>query len=306
MTTLQAYRGILLQRNLLLTSTHSSLASSLFDIQSNPNSGRGWFATQNINAGQLLSKERPFLSVLKKERMERCPHCWRRTGEGKQCSELCGQEISARSKPFLKKPAFQQLRQRQLDNLDATSSAFPIMITDLIGLSLTDLSQTGGFQKSLALMNLLAQAKPMQESHVPEPWRESYNAIRDAILTEKGQPELFNVTWFASQMTRLNINAMTVQLSRDGSGREGDLLPMGSALYLLTSMLNHSCEPNAGVSWSIDGEDINKGDEITINYVDGLELTDEERFEHLRYNYGFHCGCPKCIPVMEARYGRPI
>jgi SET domain-containing protein len=86
------------------------------------------------------------------------------------------------------------------------------------------------------------------------------------------------------------------------------------ALYLLHSHLNHSCQPNtraidvrgrlAELSGTIfvdktnlviaRDKEIEKGDEITISYVDPswpLEL----RRSHLKRDYGFTCHCPRCV-----------
>lgn len=86
----------------------------------------------------------------------------------------------------------------------------------------------------------------------------------------------------------------------DGAGNSG------SAVYLLASLLNHSCEPNLAVSWpQNDGmmqltaaRDVSAGEQMGVSYVDG-EMALAVRQEHLRYNYGFVCGCQKCVEEAE-------
>jgi SET domain len=72
---------------------------------------------------------------------------------------------------------------------------------------------------------------------------------------------------------------------------------------------NHACEINA--TYEIDEtskqkdvmvftttRNISAGEEIFIPYIDVNEYeTVEDRLEHLKYNYGFDCGCPLCKGV---------
>jgi len=79
----------------------------------------------------------------------------------------------------------------------------------------------------------------------------------------------------------------------------------GSGLYKLQSACNHSCDPNAEISF-VHGNhtlsivalrDISPEEEICISYLD---CCDQERGRHsrqktLRENYLFHCRCEKCL-----------
>jgi len=76
----------------------------------------------------------------------------------------------------------------------------------------------------------------------------------------------------------------------------------GTAVYMLPSLLNHSCEPNIDAVWR-DGDatltlaarrDIAAGEELNITYIDaGLPAT--ERRQLLLNGYGFVCMCPACV-----------
>jgi len=85
----------------------------------------------------------------------------------------------------------------------------------------------------------------------------------------------------------------------------------GSGLYALQSSCNHSCEPNAEVTFPYNNStlalkalhSIQPGEEIVICY---LGECDKERSRHtrqrlLRENYLFTCTCPKC----ESQAGDP-
>ncbi|KAA0194871.1 hypothetical protein HAZT_HAZT003239 [Hyalella azteca] len=77
---------------------------------------------------------------------------------------------------------------------------------------------------------------------------------------------------------------------------------IGSALYLAASILDHSCLPNAGVTF--DGSRIVvralqdfpnfQWSQININYIDGLTCR-EDRQRSLQRSYFFECHCQRCV-----------
>jgi len=78
----------------------------------------------------------------------------------------------------------------------------------------------------------------------------------------------------------------------------------GSGLYSLQSAINHSCIPNAEVTFPHNNftvvvkalSDIKEGTEICISYLDEcmLERSRHSRHKMLRENYLFSCSCEKC------------
>lgn len=87
--------------------------------------------------------------------------------------------------------------------------------------------------------------------------------------------------------------AAAAMLQEDGS--------TGSALYLLASLFNHSCEPcvnvgfpgNDGTAVFTAARRISAGEQLFISYGD----TEQEvsiRQEYLAFAYGFRCSCPRC------------
>ncbi|XP_069140242.1 histone-lysine N-trimethyltransferase SMYD5-like [Argopecten irradians] len=79
----------------------------------------------------------------------------------------------------------------------------------------------------------------------------------------------------------------------------------GSGLYRLQSACNHSCLPNAEITFPHNNhclvleatEDIKMGEEICICYLSGCDISRSRhsRQKILRENYVFHCGCPRCL-----------
>ncbi|CAH9071938.1 unnamed protein product [Cuscuta epithymum] len=89
----------------------------------------------------------------------------------------------------------------------------------------------------------------------------------------------------------------------DALGDDYSICCEGTAFFPLQSCMNHSCKPNAKAfkrEEDLDGqaiiialEPIQKGEEITISYIDE-ELSMEDR-QALLADYGFRCKCPKCL-----------
>ncbi len=77
----------------------------------------------------------------------------------------------------------------------------------------------------------------------------------------------------------------------------------GTAFYLLTCKINHSCDPNVRVTYINDQsqglllrmvaiKDIQPEEELVQSYID-QNLSKKERQKAL-VDYGFKCGCTKC------------
>jgi len=86
----------------------------------------------------------------------------------------------------------------------------------------------------------------------------------------------------------------------------GDFLDCdGSGLYALQSSCNHSCVPNAEVTFPENNfvlsvkavTDISEGEEIMISYLDecARDRSRHSRQKILRENYLFTCQCGKCV-----------
>ncbi|GIL69527.1 hypothetical protein Vretifemale_455 [Volvox reticuliferus] len=126
--------------------------------------------------------------------------------------------------------------------------------------------------------------------------------------------ERLNVEWFVGVMARLHLNVFQVHNPLAGAD-PSDLAATaaalvastaggassGSAVYLLSSLFNHSCEPNLELSFpDLNGaaaftaaRDIAPGEELSVAYLD-IGLPVNVRRQHLEWSYGFVCGCPRC------------
>lgn len=124
---------------------------------------------------------------------------------------------------------------------------------------------------------------------------------------------LLDIDWWTAVMSRLHLNAFRVegvqlldfaeqqQGGRSAAALDGDGMTSGSALYLLASLFNHSCEPSVNVTFPRnDGtavfsaaRPIAKGEQLTISYLDVDQRVDV-RQSYLSFAYGFRCQCEKC------------
>jgi hypothetical protein len=90
---------------------------------------------------------------------------------------------------------------------------------------------------------------------------------------------------------------------------------MWLVMRLLSSFLNHSCDPNAALHLLSDGrglvvtlKDIPIGEKVTVSYTSKIfTLPTRRRREKLQKLYGFECTCQKCTapeensPLLESK-----
>lgn len=137
--------------------------------------------------------------------------------------------------------------------------------------------------------------------------------------------QVLTLEWYTILRGLLRLNAFTIPMTtpcceppeflssylhRNADPEKPEELPapqgdpnrgLGTAVFLATSFINHHCEPNLDVSFSLGPtirlhatRDIKKGEELTISYID-LNLPVTERKTKLATGYGFLCsGCDAC------------
>ena len=128
----------------------------------------------------------------------------------------------------------------------------------------------------------------------------------------------FDLAWFTRILSRLHLNVFRVDTippldvtdpsalfkaaAAAAAGGTSSTSPRGSAVYLMGSMFNHSCDPNVDVTFPdnnalvsfVAATDIPKNHEITISYIDA-SAGRAARQQQLSFAYGFQCTCPRCI-----------
>lgn len=136
------------------------------------------------------------------------------------------------------------------------------------------------------------------------------------------QQQHLDKEWFSWVLSRISLNAFRVDtipllatsdplqdhavlLKSALSAHEHTTPVQGSAVYLLSSMLNHSCEANVDVTFPennhtisvVAATNIEMRQELTISYIDS-GLPREARQHKLEFAYGFRCHCPRCQDEM--------
>jgi len=81
----------------------------------------------------------------------------------------------------------------------------------------------------------------------------------------------------------------------------GEMQAVGTGIYLAPSILDHSCSPNAVVTFEgielrlqmIQDLPVLNWDSIKISYIDLLN-SNADRLNELKERYYFDCDCPRC------------
>ncbi|KAF6266815.1 hypothetical protein COO60DRAFT_1473580 [Scenedesmus sp. NREL 46B-D3] len=117
----------------------------------------------------------------------------------------------------------------------------------------------------------------------PSPWVEAHKGL--------------DIDWYVAVMARLHLNTFKVDATFPIDWSQGhaaaaamlggDAASAGSALYLLGSLFNHSCEPNVHVTFPSNST---------------AEL--DARQEYLAFAYGFRCRCFRCHEELEEQAKR--
>jgi hypothetical protein len=102
-------------------------------------------------------------------------------------------------------------------------------------------------------------------------------------------------------------HVMVLSIFRNNAFNLGKSSEYQQAVFPRISRINHSCVPNAqGNFHDVLGKfnihatrDIERGEELTLNYLQELGAGREKRQERLLGGYGFACECPACDLKLE-------
>eukprot|EP01116_Phalansterium_solitarium_P003562 TRINITY_DN14382_c0_g1_i1.p2 TRINITY_DN14382_c0_g1~~TRINITY_DN14382_c0_g1_i1.p2 ORF type:complete len:324 (+),score=80.65 TRINITY_DN14382_c0_g1_i1:1271-2242(+) len=263
--------------------------------------GRGIVATQPIVAGSVLVNEAPFVACLEHAVKDRfCAHCFADlTLASPTKHDPCA---TAYCSDACKTAAWEEHHEHTCPATSGLASLvahcerekrkLPILGANIFGRIIQGIQQHGSLAHTWEPLQVLEFAKGL----TPPNWKEDYELLLEHPLLKHSETnrKFFSYDWFSRVMQLLHLNSIAVRFRPEDK-------PVGVALYILTSFFNHSCDPNALVTF--DGTNtarvtaavpIAAGDEVFISYAD----TDLPRFDrrlHLEQHYGFLCQCPKCV-----------
>ncbi|CAM8939444.1 unnamed protein product [Rhodiola kirilowii] len=139
----------------------------------------------------------------------------------------------------------------------------------------------------------LVEALVSHMSDIDEKQRILYAQMGNLVNLILQWPDI-NLKEIAENFSKLACNAHTIC--------DDELRPLGTGLYPVISIINHSCLPNAvlifeGKTAVVRAvEHVPKGSEVLISYIETAGST-TSRKKTLKEQYLFNCTCPRCMKM---------
>ncbi|KAL8216258.1 hypothetical protein R6Q57_023095 [Mikania cordata] len=262
-----------------------------------PDKGRCLFTTRDFSPGEIILSEEPYVSVPNNSSMKsRCDWCFT-SSNIKRCSSChvvwyCGSTC--------------QKFDWKLHRLECQL------------LAQLDKNRLRSLTPSIRLMVKLYLRKKLEaEKVIPTTVTDNYNMVKNLLshITEVGETQLVMYAQMANlvniilQWRDLNIKEIAENFSKLACNAhticDSELIPLGTGLYPVISIINHSCNPNSvlvfeGRMATVRAmQHIPKGSEVLISYIEtaGSTMT---RQKALKEQYFFTCGCSRCIKLGQS------
>ncbi|XP_028088613.1 histone-lysine N-methyltransferase ASHR1 isoform X1 [Camellia sinensis] len=259
-----------------------------------PEKGRCLFSTRDFSPGDVILSEEPYVSVPNRVSVDsRCDWCLT-TSNLKRCSSCqvvwyCGSTC--------------QKSDWKLHRLECGA------------LSKLDKDRKKSLTSSIRLMvKLYLRRKLQSEKIIPTTVTDNYNLVEALVshmsdIDEKQlvlYAQMANLVSLILQLPDINIKEIAENFSKLACNAhticDSELRPLGTGLYPIISIINHSCLPNSVLVF--EGrvaviravQHIPKGTEVSISYIEtaGSTMT---RQKALKEQYFFSCACLHCIKV---------
>ncbi|KAJ6997806.1 histone-lysine N-methyltransferase ASHR1 isoform X1 [Populus alba x Populus x berolinensis] len=262
-----------------------------------PEKGRCLLTTKNFYPGEVILRQEPYVCVPNNSStVSRCDGCFA-SESLKKCSACqvvwyCGSTC--------------QKSEWKLHRLECNA------------LSRLEKEKRKAVTPSIRLMvRLYLRRKLQNEMFIPTSVTDSYNFVEALVshlkdLDEKQRvlyAQMANLVHLILQWPEINLKEIAENFSKLACNAhticDCELRPLGTGLYPVVSIINHSCLPNAvltfeGKSSVVRAIDhIPEGAEVSIAYIDtaGSTMT---RQKALKEQYFFTCTCPRCIKVVPS------
>ncbi|KAK4745202.1 hypothetical protein SAY87_011514 [Trapa incisa] len=259
-----------------------------------PEKGRSLFANKDFFPGEVIIKQEPCVFVPNNSASQaRCDTCFS-SSNLKKCSACrvvwyCG---SSCQKSQWK---VHQLECRALSRLDEDKRKY---VTPSIRL----------------MLKLCIHRKLQDERIIPSTATDNYRLVEALVshMSDIDQKQLVlyaqmaNLVNLILQWPNINIKEITENFSKlSCNGHticDSEFRPLGTGLYPVISIINHSCLPNAVLVFEETAavvravQYISSGSEVSISYIEtaGSTIT---RQKALKEQYFFTCSCPRCENV---------
>uniref|UniRef100_A0A2N9F3I1 MYND-type domain-containing protein n=1 Tax=Fagus sylvatica TaxID=28930 RepID=A0A2N9F3I1_FAGSY len=262
-----------------------------------PEKGRCLLTTRDFYPGEVIISQEPYVCVPNKSPVEsRCDGCFS-SSNLKKCSAChvvwyCGSTC--------------QKLDWKLHRLECEA------------LSRLDKDRRNFVTPSIRLMvKLYVRRKLQSEKVIPTTATDNYNLVEALVshipdIDEKQlvlYAQMANLVNFILQQPDINIKEIAENFSKFACNAhticDSELRPLGTGLYPVVSIINHSCSPNSVLVF--EGrlaviravQYIPQGAEVFISYIEiaGSTMT---RQKALKEQYLFTCMCPRCIKVGQS------
>ncbi|CAB4297488.1 unnamed protein product [Prunus armeniaca] len=256
-----------------------------------PEKGRCLFTSSDFSPGEVIISQEPYVSVPNNSSAEsRCDACFE-SSNLKKCSACqvvyyCSNSCQ-KSEWKLHRLECEALSKLHKERRMAVTPSIRLMIK----LYLRTKLQTEKVIPASAMDNYkLVEALVAHLSEIDEKQLVLYAQMANLVSLILQWPGI-NIKEIAENFSKLACNAHTIC--------DSELRPLGTGLYPVISIINHSCLPNSvllfeGRSAVVRAmQHIPKGAEVLISYIEtaGSTLT---RQKALKEQYLFTCTCPCC------------
>lgn len=260
-----------------------------------PEKGRSLFTTRNFHPGEEIISQEPYVCVPNNSTVEsRCDRCFASINLKKcsackvawYCSSMC-----QKSEWKLHRLECDALARLDKDRHKSVTPSIRLIIKLFIRRKL----QSEKVIPTTATDNYkLVEALIDHMSGIDEKQLVLYAQMGTLVNFILQWPEM-NVKEIARHFSKLACNAHTIC--------DSELRPLGTGLYPVISIINHSCLANAvlvfeGRSAVVRAvQHIPAGAEVSISYIEtaGSTMT---RQKALKENYLFTCTCSRCVKVV--------
>ncbi|CAM9909254.1 unnamed protein product [Ectocarpus sp. 12 AP-2014] len=292
-----------------------------FKVTEDSVSGRCVIASRDLNAGELVLREPPFVKVVRRDCASRqCACCCQQvTEQGKieadvpfavYCSRACrAQEDALRAAEANALGKLAGISAARDVDIDLLRMLLRLLITRAKALGLRDPS--GNSDSASRGVDEEGEGGTIGEGlFLRQQWHNLYALMhhREAmapewisVVREAGEDLLhilpewvrFDVEEVVQLACRVNVNAHGL---RDDSGSN---LVIGVGMFPLAAMINHACRPNCtfvyfGGNLEVRTlEPVSAGTELSVYYIDLLQSTAARRQELLTSKH-FLCKCSRC------------
>ncbi|CAH9078959.1 unnamed protein product [Cuscuta epithymum] len=265
-------------------------------VSTHPQKGRCIFTTRDFSPGEVIISQEPYVSVPTKTKTEPLPKCeWCfASANVKKCSSCqivyyCGATCQ-KSDWKLHRLECQALLKVERDKIKSLAPTLRLMVK----LYLKRKLQSGNNVPSTAMDNYTLMEALV--SHMPD--------IDEKQLVLYAQ--MANLVSLILQWTDINIKEIAENFCKFACNAhticDSELKPLGTGLYPVISIINHSCLPNSCLVF--EGrcavvravQHIKKGTEVCISYIETAGST-TTRQKVLKEQYFFSCTCSRCIKL---------